>query len=348
MSLAFHLDASYAVDRRPTGVANYSREILFGLAAAHPEDRFAFCYRLHRFRESLSQALPSNASRLPLLEPVFPFRPRLFHGLNQRLPRLPMRRAVSTFHDLFVITSEYSTAAFRERFTKQARDAAARSDAVICVSSFTASQVEDLLDVPAARIRVIHHGVRPPDASLVPPPQNREPLILFVGALQKRKNVVALVEAFPRVPAPWRLALVGGRGYGWEAVEVAVAESAARERIDLEGYCDDATLNSFYARASIFAFPTIDEGFGMPVLEAMSWGLPVITSDRSSIPEVAGDAALLVNPERTSAIEEALLHLVSNLGERERLSNLGRVRAAQFRWEDAVAETYQLYRELGG
>lgn len=348
MPLHIHLDATYAADPRPTGVANYSRELLYGLAAAYPEDTYRFCYRMHRFRKSLETDLPPNARRLPLIDHLLPFRPRIFHGLNQRLPHLRLRRAVSTFHDLFVLTSYYSTDQFRERFALQARDAAARSDLVICVSAFTASQVEDLLDVPAARVRIIPHGVRIPDPASVPSADERAPLILFVGALQKRKNVAALVNAFARVSAPWELVLIGGQGYGWEAIEAAIAASPARDRIKRIGYCGDETLRSYYSRAAIFAFPSLDEGFGMPVLEAMAWGLPVLTSNRSSLPEVAGDAALLVDPMKASSIEEGLTALTESLAERKRLTDLGRNRAARFRWESAVASTHAVYRELAG
>lgn len=344
----FHLDATYSVGKRPTGVANYSREILFGLAAAHPEERFRFCFRPHRYLGAFDQNMPSNVRRVPLLDHLVPVRPQLFHGLNQRLPKLRMKRAVSTFHDLFVMTSEYSTPAFRERFTIQARDAATRSDLVICVSSFTAMQAEELLGVPRSRLRVVHHGVRPPDPAAIPPPSAREPLILFVGAIQKRKNVAGLVRAFARVPAPWKLTLVGSRGYGWEEVEIAVAESPARDRICVSGYCDDESLRSLYARASIFAFPSLDEGFGIPILEAMAWGVPVISSSRSSMPEVAGDAAVLIDPLQPSQLEDALISLVEQPSQRETLASLGRVRARNFTWERAVEHTYDVYQELLG
>lgn len=346
MANLIHLDATYSVDPNPTGIANYSRELLFGLAAAHPEQTYGFCYRMHRFRNSFGTALPANARRLPLIDHLSPFRPRLFHGLNQRLPRLRMKRAVSTFHDLFVMTSEYSTEEFRERFTLQARGAAERSDLVICVSAFTASQVEALLNVPAARLRVIPHGVRIPDSAIVPSPESRDPVILFVGALQKRKNAAALVRAFARVAAPWRLVLLGGRGYGWEEIDEAIRESPARSRIDLVGYRESDELMGYYARASVFAFPSLDEGFGMPILEAMSWGLPVIASNRSSLPEVAGDAALLIDPLHPRSLEDALVALTESPRERARLGAMGRPRAARFRWEDAVSATHAIYREL--
>lgn len=346
MSLTIHLDATFSVSPHPTGIANYSIEILRGLAAAYPQDVFCHCFRPHRFLPSFQDDLPRNAYRSLLLDGWFPLRPALFHGLNQRLPRLRARHMVSTFHDLFVMTSEYSTLAFRERFTEQARDAAARSDVICCVSSFTAGQVEELLKIDRSRIRVIHHGARPPAPAEVLPVEAREPIVLFVGGIQKRKNTVGLIQAFGALPAPWRLVLVGDRGYGWEEAEMAIAESPARDRIQQTGYCDDATLRDLYRRASLLAFPSFDEGFGLPVLEAMGWGLPVLTSNRSSLPEVAGDAALLIDPCSPHQLRDALVHLTEQESSRRDLAARGLRHVQAFTWERAVTETYAVYREL--
>ena len=132
------LDATYSIGDVLSGVGLYSREILYGLAAAHPEDRFDFWYRSHRYLRSRRETLPRNARRRLLAGPFGPRGAGLFHGLNQRLPAMLPRRSVATFHDLFVLTGEYSTVEFRARFAAQARDAAARADAVIAVSAFTA------------------------------------------------------------------------------------------------------------------------------------------------------------------------------------------------------------------
>jgi len=346
MGHTIHLDATYSVGPLPTGVANYSQEILNGLSQRYPEHVFCRCYRPHRFLASFRDDLPSNSYRSLLLDGWFPRKPRLFHGLNQRLPQLKAAHMVSTFHDLFVMTSEYSTMDFRERFTAQAKDAAERSDIVCCVSEFTASQVEDLLKVPRSRIRVIHHGARLPDVSEIPPVAEREPIVLFVGAVQKRKNVAGLVRAFAALPEPWKLVLVGGKGYGWEEVELTIAESPARSRIKCPGYTDDDTLRNLYRTASIFAFPSFDEGFGLPVLEAMSWGLPVISSQRSSIPEVAGDAALLVDPTDDAALRDALTRLAESVDLRESLVAKGHERVKAFSWDKAVDATFAVYQEL--
>ena len=344
-SVNIALDATYSIGNALSGVGLYSHEILYGLAAAHPDVAFDFCYRSHRYLRARREPLPANARRRLLLDPLSPRGADLFHGLNQRLPRLAARRSIATFHDLFVMTGEYSTPEFRVRFAQQAREAAERSDAIIAVSEFTKAQVVSLLGVEAARVHVVHHGTRTlPFAAAIP----REPVILNVGAIQKRKNIARLVEAFEGVKGDWRLVLAGSNGYGAEEILARIAASPARERIQVTGYVSPRELADWYARASIFAFPSQDEGFGMPVLEAMAAGVPVVTSDRSALPEVAGDAALRVDPDDAEALRHALRELTINEDLRRELIRLGIERALTFSWEKAVRETWDVYRKLLG
>ena len=339
------LDATYSVGDELSGVGLYSREMLNGLAAARPGVWFDFYYRPHRYWKSRAERLPVNARRRLLLEPLGPRSADLVHGLNQRLPRMPLRRAVTTFHDLFVLTGEYSTPEFRARFAALARDAAARSSLIIAVSAFTKSQVMELLDVEPDRIRVIHHGVRELAYPLDAP---RENVILNVGVIQKRKNIEHLVEAFESVERNWRLVLAGSRGYGSEEIMARIKASPARDRISVLGYVSHEELAGWYARARIFAFPSLDEGFGMPVLEAMAAGTPVVTSNRSALPEVAGDAAILVDPEDPQALARALRSLSEDEKLWRDMSWRSAARAHLFSWDEAVRKTWQVYREVLG
>jgi glycosyltransferase involved in cell wall biosynthesis len=340
--LRLALDATYSLEENPTGVGVYSREILHGLAAAHNEVRWLWCYRGHRFARSLGESLPPGCSRRLFNERWAP-RANLFHGLNQRLPALRHHRAVATFHDLFVLTGNYSTPEFRARFAAQARAAAEQCDLIIAVSQFTASQVTELLHVPDSRVRVIPHGVRVPNPIRVAAP---EQIVLSVGALQRRKNTVRLVEAFEQMPESWSLMLAGSTGFGGQEALDRIATSSRRASIHALGYVDNTTLNELYSRASIFAFPSLDEGFGMPVLEAMARGVAVVTSRRSALPEVAGDAALLVNPESSDEIADALCRLAGDENLRLEIGKRGISRARQFRWEDSVEKTWRIYQEL--
>jgi glycosyltransferase involved in cell wall biosynthesis len=171
-------------------------------------------------------------------------------------------------------------------------------------------------------------------------------VILNVGAIQKRKNIERLVQAFEAVPADWRLVLAGSDGYGAKEIHAGIAASPARGRIRVLGYITPAELAEWYARASVFAFPSLDEGFGMPLLEAMAAGVPVVTSNRSALPEVAGDAALLVDPFETESLAEALRRITVDPELRGQLVQLGRERAAMFTWGRAVEETWQIYCRL--
>lgn len=339
------LDATYSVGSNLSGVGVYSREILFGLARTHPEARYLFCYRPHRFLRSFSDHLPGDAARRLLSESRAPSAD-LFHALNQRVGAGRNRRTVCTFHDLFVISGDYSTPEFRERFTAQARTAAERSDLIIAVSRFTAQQVEQFLKVDPSRLRVIPHGARrlPPSFAKVP----REPLVLSVGAIQRRKNIVRLVEAFERLPSDWKLILAGSFGFDSEAARERIQSSPRRRDIQLLGYVSDSQLEQLYQRASILAFPSLDEGFGMPVLDAMARGIPVLTSNVSAMPEVAGDAALLVDPTDVESIANGLRRLASDSVLREKLIRAGALRAKEFTWEKSVGSTWEVYQELLG
>ncbi len=339
------LDATYSFDPQPTGISVYSREMLRGLAAAHPEAGFLHCVRPHRLMKCLREPLPANCRRRLLTESGRFIRAPLFHGLNQRLPEARFRRRVATFHDLFVLSGDYSSPEFRRRFAAQARHAAERADLLIAVSRFTGVQLRDLLHMDAQRIRVVHHGVR------IPPPAARPALprgnyILHVGAIQRRKNLARLVEAFERTSPGWRLILAGSIGYGGEEVLTRIETSPRRADIELVGYVSPERLADLYAAASIFAFPSLDEGFGMPVLEAMAWGVPVVTSNGSALKEVAGDAALLVEPHDTDALAAALSRLAEDPILWGKLAELGRVRAAEFTWDAAVRGTWSVYAEL--
>jgi glycosyltransferase involved in cell wall biosynthesis len=340
------LDATYSIGHDLTGVGVYSRELIRGLCRMRSDDRFLLCYRAHRLRAALYEDPPANASRAWLRSGGFwPFKARLFHGLNQRVDRVRAPRIVSTFHDLFVITGDYSTAEFRIRFAAQARTAAERSSLIITVSEFTADQVVNALGVERSRVRVVHHGVHMPDGAPASE-QERENIILHVGAIQRRKNLFRLVEAFERTPAEWRLVLVGGQGFGAPEILRRIASSPRRDDIDVTGYAGAEKLESLYQRARIFAFPSLDEGFGMPILDAMARGVPVLTSNRSATREVAADAALLIDPNDTDSVASGLVRIASNPALRAQLREAGLARVKNFSWEKAVARTWQVYREL--
>jgi glycosyltransferase involved in cell wall biosynthesis len=336
--LRLAIDATYSLGNELSGVGVYSREILNGLAVSHPEHRFDWFYRSQRYFRARGHPKPANVKRRFLADSWGSRSAELFHGLNQRLPERRFRRQIATFHDLFVLSGDYSTPDFRQRFAKQAKEAAQAADLIIAVSAFTASQVETCLNIPGARIQVIHHGVVPRRIPDLP----REKIVLCVGAIQRRKNQARLIRAFRAMPPDWTLILAGSHGF--EAAE-ALNETRS-DRVRITGYLTDGQLGDLYARASIFAFPSLDEGFGMPVLEAMAAGVPVIASDRSAMPEVCGNAALFTDPENEEQLGALMVELATNEGLRSKMIQEGKQRAAEFRWEDAVSKTWAAYREL--
>ncbi len=336
------LDATYSLGDELSGIGVYSREILTGLAALPRDVEWEWFYRSQRYMRARSLPRPANVRRRFLADSFGSRSADLFHGLNQRLPQKRFRLQVATFHDLFVLSGDYSTREFRERFAAQAREAAARADLIVAVSAFTASQLESYLGVPRSRVRVVHHGVIPRAVPDLP----REKMVLCVGAIQRRKNQARLIRAFRAMPADWTLLLAGSQGFEASEALRAAANSAAASRIHFTGYLSDEQIGRLYARASILAFPFLDEGFGMPVLEAMAAGLPVMAGNRSALPEICGDAAMLVDPFSEDEMGSALLNLANDASRRRELAAKGERQAAGFRWEKAVTETMAVYREL--
>lgn len=351
------LDATYSIDRKPSGVGVYCSRIIQELAETGSPHHFHLGYRFRRFFPALCSKLPaSNCSRFLLEESepwLSPRRADLFHGLNQRLPGIQFRRMITTFHDLFMLTAEYSTPEFRERFTTLSRSAAERSDHIIAVSQFTADQVVELLGYPRDRITVVHHGVDRIPGMRSSKSEYLEkrfgvtgPFLLHVGAIQRRKNIERLVAAFEQLDPRFSLVLAGTAGFGSQAILSRITASPARERIFVTGYVSRRDLYGLYRAASLLAFPSLDEGFGIPIVEAMSVGLPVVTSDRGAMREVAGNGGILVDPESTDSIHDGLVSALTDQLRCERLGALAKLRAAQFTWQRAAERTLDVYRKL--
>lgn len=338
------LDATYAVDPQPTGVARYSQRLITALAALRePDLHLLLAARPKRF-PALRRAFPSLRHAV-LQEPLFlPRRCDLFHGLNQRLPRHRFRRQVVTIHDVFALSSErYSTPDFRRRFSQMLRDASARADHFITVSAYTRDELCRHLGVDPARVTVIHHGVDPAGGRTH---AAREPLLLIVGAVQVRKNTLAAVRVLERLPKPVRLVVAGGSGYGADDAYEYVRKNCLSDRVAFLGHAGEEQLENLYARASLLLFPSLEEGFGLPVLEAMARGLPVVASNSSSLPEICGDAALLADPTDVGGLTEACRRILDDPALRADLAARGRRQAAGFSWEKAARETLAVYRRV--
>ncbi|MDE0104938.1 MAG: glycosyltransferase family 1 protein [Bryobacterales bacterium] len=353
---AIGIDAGNCFDRPPTGVAVYARNLTTELARSHPNQSFVWHLRSNRYLRSFRARLPSNVTRR--LGERFPGHPAvgpvaLFHGLNQRLPEAADAPMVATFHDLFAMTGDYSTPGFRERFAKLAVETARRANHIIAISEHTARLVEGLLGFPRANVTVVHHGVEALDAPA--PAEERSileaidvtpPFVLHMGTIQARKNVGRLVEAFEAAGSGRQLVLAGSTGYGGPDILSRIERSAARSRIRLPGHVGDKVRSCLYRSAECLLFPSLDEGFGLPVVEAMASGLPVITSDTSALPEVAGDAGLLVDPLSVDAIADGLARVLASPDLRAELAAKGLMRATAFTWRRCADQTWNAYQRL--
>jgi len=352
LPLDLTLDATYALDPQPTGVARYSQRLIAALAAANesglnqPSLRITLAARPRRFARLLRE-YHAPFRRVMLQEPLNLLLPRstdVFHGLNQRLPAYRFRRAVTTVHDVFSLSSNrYSSPDFRRKFGEVIRDAVRRSDAIITVSAYTRDELCRVTGADPARITVVHHGIDPPA-----PVEHTAaaPYFLTVGVVQTRKNTLAAVRAIERLPAAIPLVVAGGDGYGAEATHDYARRQGLADRVRFVGHCDEATLNRLYAGASALIFPSYEEGFGFPVLEAMARGLPVIAAHASSIPEIAGDAALLFDPDDDAGMAAACARILDDPAFAQDLSVRGQRQASGFTWERAAKETLAVYKRL--
>lgn len=235
--------------------------------------------------------------------------------------------------------------------------AARNAAAVITGSEATRRDLIELYDVPPERVVVtpyaadeIYRPMDPDEARRAVRERFRirSPYLLSVGVLQPRKNLPRLVRAYNRIARaiPHRLVLVGKEGWAGEELQQAISQSPAGREPVFTGYVPDADLPALYAGAEIFVYPSLYEGFGLPPLEAMACGTPVITSNTSSLPEVVGDAAIQVDPRDTEAISRAMLDLIENEARRRELAAAGLRQAARFHWDRTARETVAVYRRV--
>ena len=282
----------------------------------------------------------------------------LFHGLSNFLPVIRVCPYVVSIHDLTYFVQPERCPPIRRRYwyTMTWRTVKV-ADAIITCSENSRRDLEHFFPDAAAKIHVVPLGVRARyrrlttsrDESYLGKIGITQPYIAFLGTLEPGKNVARVIEAFDSIAAdfPEHLLLIGG-GKGWLYEEIFAAADRARhkDRIRFLGYLDDMEAVELLNFSEALCFPSLYEGFGLPPLEAMACGTPVITSNTSSIPEVVGDAALMVDPIRVDQIADAMRQVLNDAGLRHELRARGIAQAAKFSWDRTAEETLAVYRHV--
>jgi glycosyltransferase involved in cell wall biosynthesis len=292
-------------------------------------------------------ALLQLVNRAPILSRWIIGRTDVFHASNQIRNPPKKTKLTATIYDLTCrLMPELHTAANIRADESLAKNILQRADGLIAISENTRADAIRLLDLDPKRVHVIYPGVPEVYFGAQPRPAER-PYVLYVGTIEPRKNVDALLDAWNgfRLRHDFDLVVVGSSGWGSEKTMTRLASRPPGVRY--LGYVPEDELPGLTAGATAFLYPSLYEGFGFPVAQAMAAGVPVITSNTSCLPEVAGEGALLVDPHSPAEIQAALEKLLTSQSLREQLRTAGIARARQYRWDACACQSLEFFRRLG-
>lgn len=302
-----------------------------------------------------------HRARLPLPVEFFVGSHDLYHASDFVLPPVRKARTLLTVHDLsFLTVPDCADASLRRYLSRVVPRSVARADHILADSQSTKDDLVALLDVPADKVTVVYPGV---DARFHPiddpAEQSRvrqrygigsKPFVLGVGTLEPRKNWPALIRAWTLLrqttALPHTLVIAGGKGWLTGEITSAVTACPLKSEIVLTGFVADGDLPALYSAAGVFAFPSLYEGFGIPVLEALACGAPVVCANNSSLPEAAGDAALLVDARDESELAAALLRMIEDQTLRTERRERGMQHASGFSWPCSAEVLWRSYRQV--
>jgi glycosyltransferase involved in cell wall biosynthesis len=368
------IDAT-ALPFQRTGVANYVFGLLRGLAAVDRDNSYVVFARPIHIREFgidhpnfrfVPIDFRARGLRLAWEQVGLPRRVRaerldLLHSPHYTMPLRHSARSVVTFCDMtFLMHPELHQPVKRAFFPAMMRWSARHADRLITISESTRDDLSRLWDIDPERMTPVPLAAgaefRPATPEAVAAACGRHWLrpggyILYVGVLEPRKNVDRLVAAFGMAGDGLRgldLVIAGKRGWMYDEIFAQVQALGLADRVRFTGYVHQEDLPGLYSGARLFAYPSRYEGFGLPVLEAMRCGVPVVTTNVSSMPEVAGDAALLVSPDDVAGLADAMARLVEDPALAADLGRRGRERAASFSWERCARETRAVYERAMG
>jgi glycosyltransferase involved in cell wall biosynthesis len=367
------IDASRAVKNQPTGTEYYSREIIKALARidqrnfyllyspTKPKGELAhlparFIWKIIPFPRLWSQVRLSWELLTTKARPDIVFEPA--HTIPVIHP-VPM---VITIHDLgFKHHPELYTRFENFYHNFSARFSARHANQIIAVSNFTARDILKSYSLRPDKVDVIYHGV---DKSLFRPASLKEkkqplpsgisrPYIFYIGRLEHKKNIVSLLKAYQILreekKVRHRLVLAGRPGFGYDKIKKTIDDlsPAVAQDVIETGYISQKDYSQILKNADIFAFPSNFEGFGMPVIEAMASGVPVVCSDRTSLPEIAGNAALLIDPKKPFEMAVAFSKIINKPAIRNSLISKGLKRSMFFSWERTAQKTLAILEKAG-
>ncbi|MEN8098730.1 MAG: glycosyltransferase family 1 protein [Chloroflexota bacterium] len=358
-----------AIDARLTyysqaGISRYIKQLLASAPSIDPDhDWFAVRMRKDSSKciiNSIDVYTPSHnkVESWALGIELLGHRLDLFHATDFIPPRFGARRMVITVHDLnFIHFPQFLTRESLRYYGGNIRRAAATADHIIADSECTSQDLQEMLAVPADKITTIHLAVDSAFRTIddIDPMLNNLQLdqgyILFVGTIEPRKNIPALLKAYHRLLGENNslplLAIVGRKGWLSEPIFETISSLKLEGQVRvLDDVVTTNELVALYNGASMLVLPSFYEGFGLPALEAMSCGTPVIVSNAGSLPEIVGEAGILVDPKDIDGLADAISRVLSDTELASRLSALGLERAAKFSWNDTARQTLQVYHKV--
>ncbi len=357
---------------RDFGIGTYIRNILVELHRLDAETEYVVLCRsrdlqvlrdlVPRFRLVVEDAAPYSVGeqvRVPyrlMREGV-----ALVHEPHYVLPPITRCRSVVTIHDcIHLMFPQYLPNRLGYYYARGSMwTATHQADRVLTVSEASKRDILHFFDIPEERVKVVYNAIderffTPPDDATTDRVRQRyqleHPFVLYVGNIKPHKNIERLIAAFSKIradgPAGLKLIIIGDEVSKYPSLRQMVHRHQIDKHVRFLGFQPQETLASFYRLASAFVFPSLYEGFGLPPLEAMACGTPVVTSNVSSLPEVAGDAAILVDPYDADAIAAGIHRAITDPVLRADLAVRGPARARQFSWTEAVGQIHAVYREV--
>jgi glycosyltransferase involved in cell wall biosynthesis len=366
---------------RDFGIGTYIRSLIHALGGIDPTNRYtivsdpAGMSELEGLPKNFSTAVYARSDHSTFDHVLFPLFLRglaadLVHIPLNRVPLLMVRPYVVTIHDMANLFFEEEASRVRMQLRRyRFRRGLARADRVIAVSEATKRDVENVMGIPPARIRRVYNAPDPgfferaskgngvEQDKILERYQINYPYILYAGAIRRHKNIPRLVEAFAVVRDQLaghslyhdlRLVIIGDNISRYPSVRQAVIKSRVEQAVRFLGFVPFDTLRCFYESAAAFVFPSRYEGFGLPPLEAMACGAPVVASNVSSLPEVVGEAAVQINPENVFDIARGIREVLLDEELRARLIRRGREQAARFSWNWTARQVLEIYNEVAG